>query len=170
MQIDHVVTDAKHLQEPNKNEQHGTRCSERYFLLGKYQLQTSVLSPTIPVSFSLSKAVVAGATGNDSTVSFRNILHSFIVIYPLIQQHTVWKTDITIMSWKMDIHEVSLKNVKKRIGFPNDRRYNRERQLKFTLLNLSDTFNCKNVARNLLNSPSITGTTEVMLRLKLLIQ
>jgi hypothetical protein len=175
MQIAKVVTDAKHLQEPNKSEQHVTSGSKRYFLLGKYQLQTSVLSPTIPsndvvVSFSLSKAVTVCATGNDSTLSFRNTPHSFIITYPIIQHHTVWNTDITILSFKIDIHEVTIKNVQKRIGFPNDRSYNRDRKLKFTLLTLSDTFNCKNAAGNLLNSPSITGTIKVMLRLKLLIQ
>jgi len=175
MQIAKVVTDTKHLQEPNKREQHVTSGSKRYFLLGKYQLQTSVLSPTIPsndvvVSFSLSEAVTVFATGNDSTLSFRNIPHSFIINYPIIQHHTVWNTDITILSFKIDIHEVTIKNVQKRIGFPNDRNYNRDRKLKFTLLTMSDTFNCKNAAGNLLNSPSITRTIKVMLRLKLLIQ
>ena len=97
MQIDQVVMDTKLLQEPFKSEQHVTRGSKRYFLLGKYQLQTSVLSPTIPsddvaVSFSLSKAVTVGATGNDSTVSFRHIPHSFILSFNIIQYETLIST------------------------------------------------------------------------------
>ena len=63
MQIDQVVTETKHLQDPNRSEQHVASWSKRYLLLGKCQVQTSVLSPTIysddeVVSFSLSKAVM----------------------------------------------------------------------------------------------------------------
>jgi len=94
MQTDQVVTNTKLLQEPNRSEQHVTTWSKRCFLLEKYQVQTSVLSPTIysddvVVSFSLSKAVAVGDTGNDSTVSFRITAPSFIIIYSTIGHHTV---------------------------------------------------------------------------------
>ena len=94
MQIDQVVMDTKHLQEPNRSERHVASWSKRNLVLGKYQVQTSVLSPTIysddvVLCFRLSKAVAVGGKGNDSNVSFRITAHSFIIIYPIIQHDTV---------------------------------------------------------------------------------
>jgi hypothetical protein len=80
MQIDRVVTETKLLQELNKSEQHVNSWSKRCFLLGKHQLQTSVLSPTIysddvVVSFSLSKVMMVGVTGKYLNASFGIIPH-----------------------------------------------------------------------------------------------